>query len=611
MGKHLLVISAFLIYYSTSLAFGQIPVGYYDQANGKSGAELKTVLHAIIHNFISPDYDGFTAMYWGNNYFTKTDWNSGGYFWDMYSSQHRTAYNSSTMSREHCMPRSWWGNTGDYGTANSDLHNLFPSDYTANSKKSNLPLGEVGVASWTNDVVKIGSNTFSGYSGTVFEPADEYKGDFARTYFYMVTCHQDYADRWKSEGINTMLNNNTYPVFQDWAIDMLLKWSRQDPVSQKEIDRNNAVFGIQQNRNPFVDFPELYEYIWGDKRSEDFAVNAQATSPTLVTPVDGTSINFGTVKTTAQKTCVVPVRGAMLPSDLTLEWVDNVSEYFSIPSFSISSADANQQGGVLLNVLYNPLAAGSHSAKLRIRNIASGIASVVNMQGTAAQSLGIDPVTPDEDMDVMFFYQGPWNPSFLPSNFATNVSADPYSNGDFKFSKTKDYLTVSFDESPDIMRFAIYPRNAWAANANHLYVYEGISVSAIGTTPIADFDNEFMSVGDSYNNTPAISLKENTRAIKIEYIKVAQNAGINNLFVTRRAISGIENGAIENLVRIHAAKGRIYVEGAVVGQVLVVYDLLGRVLYQKTITDSESIVSFPYSGLFVVRVGDLMKKVII
>ncbi len=109
--------------------------------------------------------------------------------------------------------------------------------------------------SFTNGVVKVGKSAYPGYSGTVFEPANEYKGDFARCYMYMVTCYEDYATRWTSTGTSSMLGNNTYPTFKPYAINLLMEWHRNDPVSSKEINRNNAVDNIQRNRNPFIDFP--------------------------------------------------------------------------------------------------------------------------------------------------------------------------------------------------------------------------------------------------------------------------------------------------------------------------------------------------------------------
>jgi len=255
-----------------------IPVDYYDRKETSlKAAELKTAMHDKIrkHEYLNFEQNT-TARYWWNNYFVKTDWHTDGYFWDMYSDEKNMQYiDGNVQSREHCMPRSWWGVRDKYPSydANGDLHNIFPSDYKANSAKGNLPLGEVGKIAFDNGVSKVGNNTFpNGYRGQVFEPADEYKGDFARIFFYMVTCYEDYAYNWRQSATNTMLQRETYPGFQPWAIEMLLKWHRDDPVSEKELKRNTEVYRIQGNRNPFVDYPDLAEYIWGSRKEELFLV---------------------------------------------------------------------------------------------------------------------------------------------------------------------------------------------------------------------------------------------------------------------------------------------------------------------------------------------------
>lgn len=261
------------VYYNK---FSSSPVDYYRAAdNSVGGAVLKTKMHHIIRKHTYLDFEeNTTARYWWDNYFRKTDWHPNGYYWDMYSSDKNNRYiNGSVQSREHCLPRSWWGFRKSYSKyhANGDLHNLFPSNSKANSAKSNLPLGEVGIAQFDNGVSKVGLNTFpNGYRGQSFEPSDEYKGDFARVYFYMVTCYQDYAENWRQDATKSMLANNSYPTFQQWSIAMLLKWHRDDPVSPKEEIRNNEVYKIQGNRNPFIDYPDLAEYIWGNKRDSIF-----------------------------------------------------------------------------------------------------------------------------------------------------------------------------------------------------------------------------------------------------------------------------------------------------------------------------------------------------
>jgi endonuclease I len=241
----------------------QLPDGYYNDALQKKNAELKTALHHIIHDHTELDYYGLS------NDFRYTDWHPDGYFWDMYSNTQRTSF--SGMNREHNLPKSWWSTTPESTYAYSDLHNLYPSDAAANSAKGNLPLGEVGAnPTFDNGVVKTGSSNISipGYRYDVFEPAGQYKGDFARDYMYMVTCYQDYSADWRSVGVQSMLVNNAYPTFTAYAADLLLKWHTADPVSKKETDRNNEVYRRQGNRNPFVDFPILAEYIWGKYRDE-------------------------------------------------------------------------------------------------------------------------------------------------------------------------------------------------------------------------------------------------------------------------------------------------------------------------------------------------------
>lgn len=246
----------------------QIPAGYYDSAKGKKGASLKTALYQIIRPHTVLEY------YSSSTSFLKTDWHPDGYIWDMYSNYKRTYWTG--MNREHSLPKSWWSTSPETTVAYSDLHNLYPSDATANTAKSNYPLGIVGgTPTFSNGVVKVGTSSYLGYTGEVFEPANEYKGDFARDYMYIVTCYEDYANSWRSTGTSSMLlNGSTYPVFKPYAINLLLEWSRNDPVSDKEINRNNEVFKLQGNRNPYIDFPAMFEYVWGKFLNETWEGDA-------------------------------------------------------------------------------------------------------------------------------------------------------------------------------------------------------------------------------------------------------------------------------------------------------------------------------------------------
>lgn len=247
----------------------QIPDSYYAPANGDHGAELKTALYDIITDHTVRSYGDL----WDD--FTKTDVREDGKVWDMYSSTTDFTFVSDQCgnykgegdcyNREHSFPKSWFNDASPMYT---DLFHLYPTDGYVNNRRSNYPFGETDRPTYTSDdgFSRLGPSSVSGYSGTVFEPADEYKGDFARTYFYMVTCYENRISGWNSD----MLDGRSYPGFTQWALDMLLRWSAEDPVSDKETARNNAVYRIQGNRNPYIDFPGLEQYVWGDKTDVAF-----------------------------------------------------------------------------------------------------------------------------------------------------------------------------------------------------------------------------------------------------------------------------------------------------------------------------------------------------
>ncbi len=253
------------------LAKAQAPAGYYDGAKGKCGKELKTALFQKITAHTQRSY----SQLWTD--FAKTDVRPDGTIWDMYSNA--TSYSPTLdhgkdykkegdcFNREHSFPKSWFG--GDESDPMyTDLFHLYPTDGYVNYRRGNVPFGETEGKTYKSagNFSKMGQSTVQGYTGVVFEPADEYKGDFARSYFYVVTAYEDDVPSWECE----MLAGNSYPAFSDWALPMLLRWAADDPVSQKEIDRNNAVYGIQHNRNPYIDFPGLEQYVWGEKTTTAF-----------------------------------------------------------------------------------------------------------------------------------------------------------------------------------------------------------------------------------------------------------------------------------------------------------------------------------------------------
>ncbi len=241
---------------------------YYAPADGKKGEALKTAMCGIIYDRTEKSYDYMWTA------FQTTDVRSDGKIWDMYSNitNYTPVTSGSSYSkegdcynREHSWPQSWFDSKAPMYT---DLHHIYPTDGFVNGKRANYPFGETNGEDYksTYNFSKLGTCTYSGYTGTVFEPADEYKGDFARTYFYMVTCYEEKLADWyagNADGIRATIDGTTYPAFQPWQLNMLMEWAKEDPVSEKEINRNNAVYAIQKNRNPFIDYPGLQEYIWG------------------------------------------------------------------------------------------------------------------------------------------------------------------------------------------------------------------------------------------------------------------------------------------------------------------------------------------------------------
>ena len=256
---------ALFIGLSLSVLVSAQPANYYNSANGLTGNQLKVALHNIIKGHTSISYSQLWNAFW------STDNKGNGVVWDMYSDRPNGNppytyylgqdqcgnYNSEgdCYNREHSWPQSWFN---EQTVPRSDLHHIFPTDGFVNGKRANYPFGEVRSATWTSqNGSKLGTCKTPGYSGTVFEPIDEYKGDFARALMYMSVRYYSEDGSWSS---SDMTNKSE---IKKWAIDMLLRWNEQDPVSEKEKERNEVIYNdYQHNRNPFIDHSEYARMIW-------------------------------------------------------------------------------------------------------------------------------------------------------------------------------------------------------------------------------------------------------------------------------------------------------------------------------------------------------------
>ncbi|MCI7337196.1 MAG: endonuclease [Bacteroidales bacterium] len=398
------LILLFSVVVSVCCVAGEMPDGYYNAAAGKSDAELKGTLKNIIRNHTVLNYGSGENSSWYCFYYSDRDTNTN-LCMDMYCDDWKPFTTPGEVvagcNVEHSFAKSWWG--GAKVDAYKDCYHLNPSNSTANSARGNYPLGNVDTPTKTVGSLKIGQRHHDGLNEDhyIWEPKDEYKGDFARAYFYMATCYGkdlngnpdsqfSAYNGWrldnKDVGSRYAMQNDTYLEFQDWEIEVLIQWHRQDPVSSKEIDRADAVNNFQHNRNPFIDYPCLAEYIWGNRKGEpvDFSklkftrdddylslpeadkcgCNSEITEPTITAPRNGSSIDFGTAGVGETVTKTIAVKGVLLTKDLSVQIVGSQADAFGVEPTAITAGQA--LNGIELVVEFMPSQLGQATAQLVI-----------------------------------------------------------------------------------------------------------------------------------------------------------------------------------------------------------------------------------------------------
>lgn len=227
------------------------------------------VWDAILHTDLRQNDAGNATIIW--DVFTDFPNATGEYELDPCSDRDQGSCpggEGNCYQREHSFPKSWWGGgTANTDSAYTDMHHILPSDGSLNGSKSNHPPGLVTLASRTgSNGFMVGQNPSLPCGGNYFEPIDEYKGDYARMYFYMACRYQSDWANWQplTSASSCAMSSDPCTAFAPWLLQLLLNWHANDPVSNKELARNNAVYGIQGNRNPFIDHPEWIGQIWGD-----------------------------------------------------------------------------------------------------------------------------------------------------------------------------------------------------------------------------------------------------------------------------------------------------------------------------------------------------------
>ncbi|MCI7337197.1 MAG: endonuclease [Bacteroidales bacterium] len=388
---------------------------YYSSANGKSGDALREALYSIIkdHTII-----GYTSLP-QNCYAAATspsDFNNGNdkLLEDIYSSYPYTSSQGGASAsncglgwnKEHTVPKSWFGSESPMY---SDAFHIYPTDINMNSLRSNYPYGETDATLGCEQYGygALGTSNRSGYSGTVFEPREtatvNYKGDLARTYFYMLTCYMETNFTQATGGAVMFTYTNNTADFTPYGLDLMMEWHREDPVSEKERIRNDAIYAHQKNRNPFIDYPCLAEYIWGNKKGEtvDFSTlvlsydaafadtenqcGCQVSTTPIITSPRG-SVAFGAVAVNTTATQTITVQGRNLTNNVTLTLSGTNADLFSLSATTVSADEA--VAGKTITITYEPTSEGNHTATLTLSS--TDAASVeVTLTGNGASTYTI------------------------------------------------------------------------------------------------------------------------------------------------------------------------------------------------------------------------------
>ena len=459
--------------------------GYYKTADGKRGSELKTAMSGIIYNRTEQTYNSLWTA------FQSTDVHSDGKIWDMYSNitNYTPVTSGSTYSkegdcynREHSWPQSWFGS--NIQPMYTDLHHIYPTDGFVNSKRANYPFGETNGDSYksANDFSKLGTCTYPGYTGIVFEPADEYKGDFARTCFYMVTCYEEKLNDWytnySSTDVVNVIDGNKYPGLQEWQLNMLMEWAKNDPVSEKETNRNNAVYGIQENRNPFIDYPGLEEYVWGSLKNKSFSYDEYlkpvylSFSQTEVTATVGMDYMLPTLTTTPANLAVT--YSSSVPSvarvDATTGEITPMGEGTTIITATYAGNDSYNEGSTSYTLTVSVSYSGETSLII-VNNGNNGNIYTASSEKTYDVTL----------LGRTLYKDGNWNTLCLPFDVTISGSdldcatARPLESA----SITGSTLTLTFGEAVTTLTAGTPYIIKWdAANTNIVNpVFTGVTIS--------------------------------------------------------------------------------------------------------------------------------------
>jgi endonuclease I len=469
-----------------------VPANYYDDVDGKTGAEsiLNALKTCISRNYNEISYKALESHYLNTDFYADT-------LWDVYSTCRFTyddannpqKYVCDGWNKEHVCCQSWLGS----GPMVSDMFNVYPTDARVNNLRSNYPYGVVGTNKGISGdpdhhaLGKLGTSSKAGYSGTCYEPDDQYKGDLARTFFYMVA-------RYRTNVLNSGYGSNMFTSnptnLTSYSLSFLLEWHRNDPVSQKEIDRNQGVYGEQNNRNPFIDYPELVEYIWGTKVGQ--TVSLSSMTPTCegggYTPA--TNAKFG-VNWYAD--------GVLLRTDSVA--ANNVPA--TLPAAPVSCSETSES---FVGWSSTVIEGTTQDAPTCYTKVAA-----------------LPAVTHDISYHAVFAHAEVTQGAAVPVTQTINMKAQGYGNGDAVTTVTQEDVTITFGKGTagsNVPKYyntgeavRCYPGNTMTVSAQAMTQIYLIFGSGDGTNPITvdtgtlsgstwtgNADNVTFTVGGSSSN---------------------------------------------------------------------------------------------------------------
>lgn len=489
---------------------------YYASADGKSGEAIRSALSSKINEHTTVSYDNLKYLFkW-----TDTYNNAGEVIDDIYSACD-PAYVESWCSgdcgynREHSLPKSWFN---EASVLYSDAFHMYPTNCYVNSFRGNLAFGECegGEKCTTHGVNgkgRKGTSTFEyegrNYAsvGIVYEPDDEFKGDLARSYFYMVTCYINQKFTYADGGQDMFTYENNTAQLSQYSIDLLLKWHRQDPVSQRELVRNEVIYGNtiynkcnyrQGNRNPFIDYPCLAEYIWGEHKGETVNLSTlvsgydavgtdccgSTTEPTITSPTG--TVNIGTTNTSNSIYKDVTVQGTNLEnSSLILTIGGTHGSYFKLPGGASSTTitKAQAEAGYNITITYTPTANGSHTATLTISGC--GVTShVVELTGTCTTVYTATWMADGSQVGTSYAASGasPELPASTPTCISSRVFVGWTDNENYSGSGSGLFIDEAPIMTTDKIFYAVYADKSTGAGGGSPVVTTVFSTTSLGST---------------------------------------------------------------------------------------------------------------------------------